>query len=134
MLSDNLICILLEYSMTSNPTRYTVHGRGAKLELLRNTDASMDPFQTWNQSKNMRMELRPSYVSAYARIRKIETTVIWHPFLPVKPHGHFLHVFLKKVTFFRPKKGSPNRPILFLKANKRGYFFGPRKIVVSNYR
>ena len=103
-------------------TRYTVHGRGAKLELLRNTDASMDPFQTWNQSKNMRMELRPSYVSAYARIRKIETTVIWHPFLPVKPHGHFLF-FFKKITFFRPKKGSPNRLILFLKARLGGSTF-----------
>ena len=86
-------------------TRYTVHGRGAKLELLRNTDASMDPFQTWNQSKNMRMELRPSYVSAYARIRKIEKTVILTLFLPVKSHNHFLHFSPKNVTFFRPKKG-----------------------------
>ena len=83
----------------------------------------MDPFQTWNQSKNMRMELRPSYVSAYARIRKIETTVIWHPFLPVKPHGHFLHFFSKKSLFFRPKKGSPNRLILFLKARLGGSTF-----------
>ena len=97
----------IRYSLATVYTRYTVHGRGAKLELLRNTDASMDPFQTWNQSKNMRMELRPSYVSAYARIRKIETTVIWHPFLPVKPHGHFLHFFFQKNHFFSSKKGVP---------------------------
>ena len=117
-------------------TRYTVHGRGAKLELLRNTDDStgMDPFQTWNQSKNMRMELRPSYVSAYARIRKIETTVILALFLPVKSHGHFLQYFSKKSLFFRPKKGSPNRPIPVANASLGGSFFGTRKIDVSNYR
>ena len=104
-----------------------MHGRGAKLELLRNTDASMDPFQTWNQSKNMRMELRPSYVSAYARIRKIETTVIWHPFLPVKPHGHFLHFFPKKSLFFVQKKGPRTGRYCSLKQISEGLFSDPEK-------
>ena len=45
------------------------------------------------------------------------------PFPPVKPHGHFLHIFFKKVNFFHPKKGSPNRLILFLKARLGGSTF-----------
>ena len=45
------------------------------------------------------------------------------PFPPGKTPWSLFAFFFKKVTFFRPKKGSPNRLILFLKARLGGSTF-----------
>ena len=45
------------------------------------------------------------------------------PFPPGKTPWSLFALFFKKVTFFRPKKGSPNRLILFLKARLGGSTF-----------
>ena len=78
-------------------------------------------------SKAWEWSCRPSYVSAYARIRKIEETVIWHPFLPVKTHGHFLHFFQKNSLFFVQKKGPWTGRYCSLKQISEGLFSDPEK-------
>ena len=74
-----------------------------------------------------------SYVSAYARIRKIEKTVILALFLPVKSHNHFC-TFPPKMSLFSSKKGSPNQAMLVVKHINSDPVFRSLKIKGSNYR
>ena len=82
-----------------------MHGRGAKLErTISRIDQLVLPSQHWNLGLVEKMgqsDLRWAHVTH----RQFKTVWFWHPFLPVKSHDHFLHFFLKNVTFSRPKKG-----------------------------
>ena len=92
------------------------------------------PCTAGARSTNIQIEwTMSSYVSAYARIRKIEKTVILTLFLPVKSHNHFLH-FSPKIPLFSSKKGSPNQAMLVVKHINSDPVFRSLKIQGSNYR
>ena len=86
-------------------TRYTVHGRGAKHGPVEHI------VSVWIHSSSWRHQ------------RQFNRVWFLHPFLPVKSHVHFLNFFPKKSFFFRPKKGSLNRPIPVANASLGGSTF-----------
>ena len=114
-------------------TRYTVHGRGAKLErTISRIDQLVPPSQHWNLGP-VEMMGQSGLRWAHVTHRQFKTVWFWHPFLPVKSHDHFL-MFPQKCHFFSSKKGSPNRPIplaIFINCDP---VFWSLKIKGSNYQ